>query len=89
MSGAEACIWVLGKAKSGTDVHECMTMSAVKAFEKMGLSFSDFLTYWDSIPMPNASTADVISEYGLELQSVFPIYVVLFKVTHIFIANKP
>lgn len=37
MSGAEACIWVLGKAKSGTDVHEGMTMSAVNAFDKMGL----------------------------------------------------
>ncbi|KAF7189538.1 Leucinostatins biosynthesis cluster protein T [Pseudocercospora fuligena] len=37
LSGAEACIWVLGSAKSGMDVHMDMTMAAAEAFEKMGL----------------------------------------------------
>ncbi|KXT12216.1 hypothetical protein AC579_3443 [Pseudocercospora musae] len=37
LSGAEACIWVLGSAKFGVDVRMDMAMSAVNAFEKMGI----------------------------------------------------
>lgn len=32
LAGAEACIWVLGSATSGKDVHQDMTFAATKAF---------------------------------------------------------
>ncbi|USW52027.1 Putative 3-beta hydroxysteroid dehydrogenase/isomerase, NAD(P)-binding domain superfamily [Septoria linicola] len=34
LAGAEACIWVLGSATSGKDVHQDMTFAATKAFSE-------------------------------------------------------